>query len=36
MAKEIRVIGVEAGRVVVEIGSGKYDFLMKEEMVVKK
>ena len=36
MAREIRVIGIEAGRVVVEIGSGKYEFLMKEEMVVKK
>lgn len=36
MAKEIKVIGIEAGRVVVEIGSGKYEFLMKEEMVVKR
>lgn len=36
MAREIKVIGMEAGRVVVEIGSGKYEFLMKEEMVVKK
>lgn len=36
MAREIRVIGIEAGRVVVEIGSGKYEFLMKEEMLMKK
>ena len=36
MAREIKVIGIEAGRVVVEIGSGKYEFLMKEEMLMKK
>lgn len=36
MAKEIKVIGIEQGRVVVEVGSGEYKFLMKEEMVVKK
>jgi alpha-L-rhamnosidase len=36
MAKEMKVIGMEQGRVVVEVGSGSYSFLMKEEMVIKK
>jgi hypothetical protein len=36
MAKEMKVIGMEQGRVVVEVGSGSYAFLMKEEMVIKK
>jgi alpha-L-rhamnosidase len=36
MAKEIKVIGIEQGHAVVEVGSGEYKFLMKEEMVGKK
>jgi hypothetical protein len=36
MAKEMKVIGIEQGHVVVEVGSGEYKFLMKEEMVGKK